>query len=419
MYQPSLCIDLGAAFTKIAYRDKPTHKTHLLRHPELNFDEQRFCVPSVAARNARTGEWVFGVEAMDYRPSESIEVYRNWKSDLFHPGDDRPMGFRMLEDASPTLVQFLEFTYPHLRVREVAVRYLRWLREEMIPAMLHQSDPVDMEVLLCVPEFVVRGSMGPIVEQLMTEAGYRNSGLFTVSEPKANLVGVLTEGRNSLTSRDRPSRATMFGGSAMVERFAMEGEGLLFIDIGAYTTDFALADLLRGPEQGFDEDPSESVPLGIRMLDDLVTKRLEEGMRKKVESLPPSGWERLHAVVYGGERHFASESEWAVDHDLTLPVDVVQGCVESFAEAVGGSVERFLAAHGSDHYRTAVLTGGGINLTAISNRLAQKLSGLGFETLFAPATVRVPAGMESHPLSQEVIRGASGIGGASILFAQP
>ena len=417
MLRSSLCIDLGAAFTKVAYRELPESTTHLLRHPTLNFDESRFCIPSVAAHNLRTDAWAFGVDPMDLRAGEFIEVFRNWKSDLFHYDTGVPLGIDFLEDASPMLLDFLQFTYPRLKSRDVAVRYLRWLHNEMIPAMLGKPIPPGVEVQVCVPEFVIQGSVGPLVETIMEEAGFENAGLYTLSEPKANLIGVLTEGRNVLARSGRPSRTGMFGDGHIIGRLS-HGESVLFIDIGAYTTDLALADLSRDDEGSFDDDPSESTPLGVSLLDKMVVSRLEPRLRQVFgESLSASDWELIHARDYGGEHHFGASS-WVAPDGSKLPQDLVHHCLEEFSSKVSLIVQRFLEQNRPTSLRTAVLTGGGSNLTQVANRLVRELAGLGIRVLYAPESTFVPQEIEKHPLRQELVRGASGIGGASILFAK-
>lgn len=416
MLRSSLCIDLGAAFTKVGYRELPESTTHLLRHPTLNFDESRFCIPSVAARNVRSDTWVFGVEPMEYRAGKTVEVYRNWKSDLFSRDGSGPLGASFLEDASPQLLEFLRFTYPHLKAREVAVRYLRWLRESMIPEMLGRALPPDLEVQLCVPEFVIHGTLGPLMERIMEEAGYENAGLYTLSEPKANLIGVLTEGRNVL-SRGRPSRLGMFGDGHIVSRLS-HGESLLFIDVGAYTTDLALANLSTDSDGSFADDPSESTPLGVSLLDRMIVDRLEPRLQQVFgETLSGADWERIHAIDYGGEQHFGSATAWEAPDGSSLPRALVHACLEEFAAAITAAVQRFLSRAQPAQVRTAVLTGGGGNLAQVSNRLARELAGLGVAVLYAPDSTQVPPHQEKHFLSQELVRGASGIGGASILFA--
>lgn len=420
MLKSSLCIDLGAAFTKVAYRESPESTSHLLRHSSLNFDESRFCIPSVAAHNRRTDVWVFGTEPMEYKAGGSVEVFRNWKADLFQQDAGGPLGGSFLEDASPQLLEFLRFTYPHLQAREVAVRYLRWLHHEMIPEMLGKPISPTVEVQLCVPEFVIQGTLGPLMEQIMAEAGFENTGLYTLSEPKANLVGVLTEGRNVLTRTGRPSRTGMFGDSHIIGRLSHEGEAVLFVDVGAYTTDLALADFSTDSEGSFAHDPSHSTSLGVSLLDKMIVARLDPDQRAIFETqLTPAEWEQIHAVEYGGERHFLGEVSWVPSqHGQTLPQDLVQTCLEEFASAISQSVRQFLGMCRYNAVRIAVLTGGGCNLAHVSHRLARDLAALGITILYAPESTRVPPELEKHSLNQELVRGSSGIGGASILFAK-
>ncbi|MEM0969848.1 MAG: hypothetical protein AAGJ31_10890, partial [Verrucomicrobiota bacterium] len=179
---PTLAIDLGAAFTKVAFRPQPDAPARLLTHPDLSFDEHRFCIPTVAATDTRTERWVYGADAMDLPHRGAIEVYRDWKSCLFQPKKERPVGFSSMDEAKPSVVEFFQFTFPYLRAREVAGRFLGWLREEMIPEMLGHPIPDGVQVQLCVPDFVIRGDLGHLCEQMMQEAGFENYGFYTLSE---------------------------------------------------------------------------------------------------------------------------------------------------------------------------------------------------------------------------------------------
>jgi hypothetical protein len=408
----ALCIDLGAAFTKVAYREDANSAAHLLRHPDLDFDEHRFCIPSVAARNTETDRWVFGAEAMGLRSGPRVEVYQNWKADLFRGEDDPELGLGQLEDATPEAARLLMERFPQLRALDVASRFLRWLHDEQIPDMLGHQRFRAAQVQLCVPEFVVGGPLASRTEQLMEAAGFRNRGCFTLSEPKANLVGVLTEGENRLTRAGNPNLAAMFGDASVLRALAQPDHAVLFLDVGAFTTDFALANFAKRRGAGFEEDPCASATLGVRLLDDLILREAPAAVRERVAS-GPAERESFHAAVHGGEQHFLGADPL---EPFGLTPAAVDAALAEFTGAILEETTRFLADHGDEHVYAVVLTGGGNNIPGIANRLAAALGTTDLHALYAPAATAAPLHLTRHALRQELVRGASAIGGASILF---
>lgn len=403
---PSLCIDLGASYTKIAYRDRPDATTHLVRAPELP-DEHHFCIPSVAARNRVDDRWVFGVDAMDLSSGPRVEVFQNWKADLFDPDGDG-VGLDVLDDAAPEAVALLVEGTPLLRAYDVAVRFLRWLHDVQLPLMLSEFPNYRAaEVQLCVPEFVLEESVAPRLEAVMRDLGYRNEGSYTLSEPKANLIGILTEGQNAVAGDGSPNIGAMFGDASVLRTLAQPGHAMLLVDIGAYTTDLALASL-ASIGGAVDQDPAVSARLGVRRLDDWVLESADPEARARVNRSAAER-EHFHAMVYGGV-------VGPQPAEFGLTEAAVDDTIGRFTAAILDVIGAFLYAYGAERPFAAVLTGGGSNIRPIANRLASALAERGIESLHAPISTDAPAQLQKYALGPELVRGASAIGGCSILY---
>ncbi|MEM0969398.1 MAG: hypothetical protein AAGJ31_08625 [Verrucomicrobiota bacterium] len=418
MTPPSLAIDLGAAFTKLAFRPQDDFPTNLLRHNSLNLDAFRMCVPSVAAQDTQSGRWVYGMDAMDLQNRGSIEVYRNWKPCLFAPREEnatpksvRPFAWKEKPGAKQDEASLLR-DYSQDQALDVAARYLRWLREEMIPTMLGHHLPDEVETQLCVPDFALQNASESTWTRLMQEAGFHSSDGFLVSEPLSNLVGVLTRGRNLMNDQGLPDVGRLFPDLVETE------EDFFFIDVGAYTADFALVRfsslLHRTPAEG----STGSAPLGLKVLDDLVRQRSSEGVRSALEAMPASGWERLHSTLYGGATLFGQTDSWEVEYGISVEGDIVDACLDEYAQSVVKEAYQFLGKQEGHAIRAAVLTGGGNNLPRFAGRIAEKLFEQGISTFYLGDSVPPPEGVIPFGLSQHLIRGASAVGAASVMFAQ-
>jgi len=401
---PSLCIDLGASFTKVAYRDSPDATSRLLQDAGLP-DDHHFCIPSVAARSVATDAWVFGTEAMDLKAGPRVEVYQNWKAELFDP--DREVTFDVLDDVDDDVRKVLLEGDRTLRALDVATRFLRWLHDVQIPAMLPGVDPASVETQLCVPDYILDDPLAMRLEGILADVGFRNSSTFTLSEPKANLIGVLTEGANALTRVGRPNPAVMFGDTAVLKRLASPGQAVLIVDVGAFTTDFALAGFTQDVD-GFAQEPSQSMAHGIRKLDDWLLADAPKVDRDRVNSSAAER-EHFHATIHGGIAGPRPE-----EFGLTQPA--VDGTVERFTRVILDEIESFVAAHEPEGLVAAVLTGGGSNVRGIANRLATALYERDIATLHAPKDTDAPLDRVMYGLRPELVRGASAIGGASILY---
>ncbi|MEN0064630.1 MAG: hypothetical protein AAGA48_20950 [Myxococcota bacterium] len=400
----SLCIDLGASFTKIGYRVAPPAETHLLTHPDLT-DEQHFCIPSVAARSPASNRWVFGPHAAGLKAGPRVELHDNWKAELFAPDEGE---FSMLDGADPEVRAELVAKVPQLRAFDVVERYLRWLYDVQLPAMLGHDDFKAAQAQLCVPDFVLDSPLASRLDGLMRDIGFVNDGVYTMSEPKANLIGVLSEGRNPLTASGEPNLGAMFGDLSVLRTLSTPGQGVLIVDVGAFTTDIALAGFVHDGRQ-FDQDPAMSARLGVRKLDEwiLADASDEDAARARSNVLER---EHFHRQVFGGPTGARQPQTFG------LTVDRVDAAVDRFATAILTEMDTFLERSEAHTSFNGVLTGGGANIRGLAKRLAKGLADRGVGALHAPTTTDAPANVQRYGLGPELVRGASAMGGCSILY---
>ncbi len=400
----SLCIDLGASYTKIAYRPAPPADTHLLAHPDLT-DPLQVCIPSVAARNPASDRWVFGAQAAGLKAGPRVELHDNWKADLFAPESGE---LSMIEDATPAVRRELVAKVPLLRAFDVAERFLRWLHDVQLPAMLDVDDLSHAQAQLCVPDFVLDSPLAPRLDRLMRDIGFVNDGAFTMSEPKANLIGVLSEGRNPVTASGEPNLLAMFGDLSVLRTLSTPGQGVLVVDVGAFTTDLALSGFGNDGSQ-FDEDPATSARLGVRKLDEWILETATPEARDQALSSAEER-EHFHRQVFGAARIPARPES------LGLDAAAVDAAVDRFAQAILDEVDRFVASVDAHVSFNAVLTGGGSNIVGVARRLARGLVDRGVGSLHAPDSTEAPASIRRYPLGPELVRGGSAMGGCSILY---
>jgi len=408
---PVVSIDLGAAYTKIALRRKDSGVTELLAHDMLHLDEQHVCIPSVGAWNSRTNQWVFGVDAVDLQSGDGIFVYRNWKPLLF---SHRGASFSQSEFATPTDAP---------SVQTMATEFFRWLRETFLPSTLGLPIEGTPAARICIPDFAVGTPAAATLESIIHEAGWCTRSSCCVSEPLASLTGAMSNGRNSIDLDESgdpfPVLSEIFGETEFANYWGSSSLGntpyqVLVIDIGAYTADFGLVHLAAQCSDYFSLCKTSSQPLGILALDDMICEGLPDEKRTAIRNLSPTDRERMRQVVY------SRGLPWRISNDMTLGMDaeskLVANCVESLAERIGDAVDQFLADQQVSDVHEVVLSGGGNGIPRIVSHLTQRLEQRHVLGIHLSETDGYYGSAHPFPISQQVVRGASAIGGASVLF---
>src|SRR6516164_6748230 len=81
-----LSIDFGNSYTKVAIRNSRNDQTTLYRERSLIYDQDKICVPTLAARvvdSAGRTTWHYGTAVSQLKDSPRVKVFRNWKPQLF------------------------------------------------------------------------------------------------------------------------------------------------------------------------------------------------------------------------------------------------------------------------------------------------------------------------------------------------
>jgi len=425
--RPAISIDLGSAYTKIGFRETPFARTRLLSLEELNLDDQHVCVPSVAAWRERDDRWVFGMEAAGLVEGNGIRVFRNWKPDLFPSGDDAGNAPWDLLGEDPH-EGLRDGPGSYARARNVAGRYLGWLREDLIPRMLPGVDLGESVLRLCIPEFAMFSPHAADMDRILEGAGWFNPASYCCSEPMSNLTGALTQGHNAVLEPE-PGRIfadvpKMFARSHLFEMVAAfqadedeeEAEyATLIIDVGAYTTDIGLISIDLSGRGFFPLSETTSVPLGIYELDRRIGLALPAAVGGSLSALSGREWERFHRVIYTESREWDLPSGGVVGNTPEQRA-IIAGTVTKFASDIAKAMNLFLDEHRPPCIQEVILTGGGTNIPEVARRLRTDLASRGVSTFYLPKATPQAPGPRQVEIPPNVVRGASAIGAASVLF---
>src|ERR1700733_10120959 len=91
MFEATLSIDLGASYTKLGYRPAciPEHTGIVQKEASILMIDNRPLVTSLAIRTrSATQPWNFGRTAAGMNPNREMQVFQNWKANLFRPQND-------------------------------------------------------------------------------------------------------------------------------------------------------------------------------------------------------------------------------------------------------------------------------------------------------------------------------------------
>ena len=414
---PSICIDLGAAFTKIAARSKPK-ETSLLLTDQGQDEEYQICIPSLAANRVGTDAWAFGWEVLDYEESETIKLHQNWKSHLFD-GEKLDRYFDLSDDDEAQ--RFLMANDPHYQSLACCREFLKSIKQDLIPLLLGQHRQFkklvveEFDTYICVPDFALNSHAGTTIEHLMENAGFTNHGNFCISEPKASLIGILTEGQNHVNRNHTPNISFMFRELDLLKKLTVEEDSILFLDVGAFTADFALTNLHRDKADVLDESPSASHPLGIFKLDEMVQAAAGPEFRDLLNNAAPIFREHYHQQAYSED--FDSEADGQTVHlrdGTEINRGIIDQCIDEFTRTIINTCRSFLQEHNKGNIYAAVLTGGGSMCSRITSRIAEGVSEFDIPIIRAHRDANTK---NLDPIAKELVRGSSAIGGTSVLYA--
>lgn len=268
MYEATLSIDLGASYTKVAYRAAciPSQTGTLPVDSRVLLFDNGPLIPSLAIRTCEPAQpWIFGQQAAQTKRGMGMRVFQNWKADLFRPKNDK-------NSATAAII---------------AHKFFEWLKCKLEESNI---DVRSCQTRVAMPAFDTFDDNAGLLARCMDLSGWDDPTLILkVREPHANTLGLFAGVRN-LVMRDaagelNPDYRRMFGHDNIYIQ-AARGHVLhgthsnlvtvLVVDIGAFTTDFALVTFdVNEPADGMCHIRQESHELGvINQLDRLLFSEL-------------------------------------------------------------------------------------------------------------------------------------------------
>lgn len=227
---PVIGIDLGASFTKVSYRPGWDKGRRYDREAKLAVIDRSVLIPSIAIFVARSQEWLCGKKAADYKATPADQVFENWKAALFSKKLDPQIDGSL----------------------DAAGHFFSWLAQELAGAGI----PVKKaRVKLCLPAFNDVEGPASILAQRMARNGWANLSLSRIEEPRANTVGVFSQGQNVLWQSEphldpNPIFIEMFAASVLLnvprEHILARGDRCVtcaIIDVGSFTTDISIIEI--------------------------------------------------------------------------------------------------------------------------------------------------------------------------------
>lgn len=415
MFEATLSIDLGASYTKIARRSRLPDDSGVLQEAAKvlmvdNNPSNSPLIPSLAVwtRSARQ-PWVFGWEAAKMNPTPDMQVFRNWKADLFRPHNDK--------DSATAVI--------------VAHNFFVWLRAKLEAAGV---DLKKCQTRIAMPAFETFDEKAGIIARCMDLSGWDDPSLILkVREPHANTIGLFSKGRNLVSQNgETPNYGSIFGQDNPYTQ-AARGHTLFgthtnlvtvaVVDIGAFTTDIAALtfDVTRSAD-GLSAIRQESFAVGvINELDRLLFAALAKRHGFSWSGIRFEESEQVKRRLYHGEVYPLLTKADGEDLNVQLGGDATDASLindhtQQFAASVWDKIAPFIQNH---HPEKVFLTGGGSLIPRVAEKLQNELSLLGI------SVGAVEGGIEPTESARWLLwrqtgdglqRLATAVGGASVIL---
>ena len=367
MYESTLCIDLGASYTKIAYRRScvPNNVGSKSEDARILTIDGNPLIPSLAIKTqSTTTPWVFGWEAANLTPDASMRVFYNWKADLFRSKNDR--------DSAAAVI--------------VAEHFFGWLRQKLEEADIQLGNT---QTRIAMPAFESFDSKALVMAKCMEMSGWASSLILKVTEPYANTIGLFSRGRN-VVSRTRDGELLLnYGKMFSYENIWVQTARAhtlhgtrhnlvttVVVDIGAFTTDLATITFdVTDPHNagdGLQRIAQESHSLGvINDLDRPLFSELAARRGFNWAEVPFQLAEAAKRAIYRGKPFSLPTRSTGViqlgeDGDRAL----IDGHLEAFSAALWSHLSPFID---EENPTLVYLTGGGSLIAPVRARLENRL----------------------------------------------
>jgi hypothetical protein len=318
---------------------------------------------------------------------------------------------------------------------EHAVNFFSELRDKLRPRAASKFPGKDFDTFptrLCLPAFGEgREGIPAGVEALfcgiLQRAGWRiDSDAFLISEPVANIVGVLTQGSNQTwqpyagrgDSRRFLHMGRMFDFASLVKAVQRSRPTytVLTCDIGSYTTDVAVVRFHTTDDPDRRPDIwASSMSLGVSQLDKSVYPSLPEEKSTWLAECQPRERLQWRKRLYG---ELAPYYAPALDDEIGAGSEMgrIRAAVEGFAGQVTRTVSQLLERIGVNDCQDVILTGGGCQIEKLRNGVLAGVArhfGAGYLVHGPEGT---PMRSSKTILSPRLVRGATALGGTSVYF---
>jgi hypothetical protein len=285
-------------------------------------------------------------------------------------------------------------------------------------------------VRVCVPAFVQpmssvsSSSARERLLGILREAGWEPDENYpTVTEPFANGIGILTQGRNKTWANTRNHirdlhMPSMFGDSPFMTAIR-EGSGdyvVLVVDVGSFTSDFAV---LEFNAKDYEDRPrilDHSESLGVEILDREVQAVLPPEKAARLEAIDLKNRETFKEIVYG-QMKACMLGKGGMKVGEGEEGQRIRERIRTFAGRIAHRLDSFLDENGVNELHEIVLTGGGNQIPLIRSTLRERLLGRAGPSpavLHLPLPSSEPADPGIHRLDHRLVRGGSALGAASV-----
>lgn len=359
--QPVLGIDMGAAYTKVAFRRGVKPGEDFCSESEQFVLDDKALIPSIVIKDSE-GQWHFGNIAFGLRPGPGWEVFENWKKTLFDT------------DTPPESA-----TIP-------AIRFLNWLREQ-VQEQIPESR--EARIRIAMPALENFSQKAFLLRECFVKAGWHQDLFFPVYEPHANIIGLLVKGKNyvfwsadgikSYLDYDKLFKAygmlnlnQMLYSNRTRSRF-LKG---MILDIGAYTTDVAplIIDLEKEMDQygdGIEAINNFSIRYGISSeLDAPLLGELFSLVSFDRTRSTPLEIELIKEDVYGGKKNFVRLGTTEVELGNAEHQQLVSRHLDRFVAELWPLISKAVADHKPEWI---MLSGGGSCIKRMAEILNRRI----------------------------------------------
>lgn len=416
MFEETVSIDLGASYTKVSYRRDcvPKKKGICEQEAKILMVDNSPLIPSLAIRTRDSRQpWVFGWKAAKMNPASGMEVFQNWKADLFHPSNSKD---------SATAVT-------------VAGKFFEWLKMHLDGAGINLKK---CNTRVAMPAFKKFDEQALLIARCMDLSGWDDPSLILkVTEPRANAIGLFSEGRN-IVGRNAAGEllinyGRMFGQQNVyiqaARGFVLHGthENLvtvMVVDIGAFTTDIAsLTFDISDVSDGLSAIRQKSYALGvINELDKPLLSALGEHHGFSRSALSFNDCELLKRSLYNGTQYFllarANGKDVQVQLGSSKDFQLVDSVAKKFATAI---LEKIIGMVEEKKPERIFLTGGGSLIKPVASALKADLNRRHIIVQDVQQD-SIPAGVDScrpwNETGEGLQRLATALGGANVILQE-